>query len=58
MAIVITPELILYLSIIIRNLVGKSLKSLEGKSLDEIKAMVLDDKEMKEQLMIEMHSTD
>ena len=58
MSIVIDPELLLYLIILMRNWIGQGLKSLEGKSLDEIKAMVLDDQEMKKQLMAEMHSTD
>jgi len=58
MSIVIPPEYLLYIAILMKNWIGQGLKSLEGKSLEEIKAIILDDQEMKKQLMAEMHSTD
>ncbi|MBU0846758.1 hypothetical protein KKH23_06165 [Patescibacteria group bacterium] len=58
MALIITPEILLYISLLISNTVGKAMKNLEGKTLDEIKAMILDEQSKKSSLMAEMHSTD
>ena len=58
MALIITPEILLYISLLIGNTVGKAMKNLEGKTLDEIKAMILDEQSKKSNLMAEMHSTD
>ena len=58
MPIPIDPELLLYIIILMKNWLSQGLKSLEGKSKEEIKAMVLDDENMKKQLMAELHSTD
>lgn len=58
MPITITPEVILYISLLINNLVGMALKNLEGKTLDEIKEMIAAEQAKKNQLLAEMHSTD
>jgi len=58
MALVITPEIILYLGILIQNIVGKAMKNLEGKTAAEIKAIRIAEQDESNRLMAEMHSTD
>jgi hypothetical protein len=58
MVITVTPEVILYISLMINNLVGMALKNLEGKTLEEIKEMIAAEQAKKNQLLAEMHSTD
>jgi hypothetical protein len=58
MVITITPEVVLYLSLFINNVVGMALKNLEGKTLEEIREMTAAEQEKQKLGMAEMHSTD
>jgi hypothetical protein len=58
MPVVISAELILALQMLISNLIGASLKSLEGKTVEEIQALSKDDSALRKLLMEQMHSTD
>jgi len=54
----ISADLILVLTMLLRNLLETGLKSLEGKTLDEVKAMSADGSLVRKLLMEEVHSTD
>ena len=58
MPMVISAELILVLTTLLRNLLETGLKNLEGKTLDEVKAMAEDGSLLRRALMEELHSTD